>query len=91
VPFVFVVPPQRLTWLQRQAATGGIMEFFAGLIQANDRALRVVGSLIPVQHVLHLGDVRPRRLAKAPGRYPPGFDFVFLSSSPTVTWLIEST
>jgi len=76
-PFGCVVPPQRLTRLHRQAATGGVMKLFAGLIQANHQACRVVGSLIPVQPVFHRGDIRPRRLANAPGRYPPGLDCVF--------------
>jgi hypothetical protein len=91
VPFVFVVLPQRLTRLKRQAATGSVMQFFAGLIQTNNWPFGVVGPLIDVQHVFHLGNVRPRGLADTPRLYPPGLDLVFFSSSPTVTWLIEST
>jgi hypothetical protein len=45
---VFVVLPQRLARLDRQAATGNVMQLFAGLIQAYDRALWVIGALIHI-------------------------------------------
>jgi hypothetical protein len=32
-------------------------EFFGGLVQADDRPLRVVGTLIDIKHILHLGDI----------------------------------
>jgi hypothetical protein len=32
-------------------------EFFGGLVQADYRPLRVVGTLIDVKNILHLGDI----------------------------------
>jgi hypothetical protein len=91
MPFVFVVLPSRLTLLDRQTPAGKVMQLFAGFIQAYDRARGGIGSLIDISNVFHLGNIRPRRLANAPGLYSPRLDFVFFSISPTVTWLIEST
>ena len=91
MPFVCVVLPSRLTLLDRQTPAGKVMQLCAGFIQASDRARGGIGSLIDISNVFHLGNIRPRRLANAPGRYSPRRDFVFFSISPTVTWLIEST
>ena len=58
----------------------GHVQLFAGFIQAYDRARGGIGSLIDISNVFHLGNIRPRRLANAPGRYSPRLDFVFLVS-----------
>jgi len=91
MPFVCVVLPERLTLLDRQPPAGKVMQRFAGFIQASDRARGGIGSLRYISNVFHLGTIRPRRLANAPGLYSPRLAFVFFRISPTVTWLIEST
>ena len=88
VAFVLVVLALRLAWVDRQAAARRAVQFLAGFVQADHGPLGVVGPGIDLQHVFHLGDVLGGRLADAPGLYPPRLEFVFLSSSRTVTWLM---
>jgi hypothetical protein len=59
-------------------------DLLAGLVQADLRALRVVGQLVDPQHVLHLAD----ELAAAARRVPPalllpGLQLVFFSTRRT--------
>jgi hypothetical protein len=46
-------------------------EFLAFLVYADNRPQRVIGTLIYVQDVFHLGDELGGRLADAPGAYLP--------------------
>ena len=90
-PLILVVHMSR----SARAAPPGLSylteELLARLVEADDRAPRVVGPQVGLDHVLHPPDVigvGPRR--DAPGLDDPWLDVVFLRAWRTVSVLIES-
>src|SRR3990172_2176904 len=87
---IFIILAFRRPGLRRQAAPGRGAEGLGALVQADDRALRVIGAVIHVEHIFHFGDEGSRRLGNAPGFHLPGLDRVFFNRLPTATWEMES-
>ncbi len=80
-----------LSGLHRQRSVRRVAQLFTSFIEANERAQGIVGTLVDIQHVFHLGDIAGRGRADAPGLHLPGFERVFLSRSQTVVWSRAST
>src|SRR5579884_636036 len=61
------------------------VQLLSGFIEADHRALGIVGPMIDIQHVLHLGYEMGRGLADTPAFETPGGDFIFLSATRTLS------
>ena len=91
VPDVLVVALPGAARPCRQALAELADELAGGLVEADDRAGRVVGALVDGEHVLHgRYELRPV-LGDAPLLDHPWAKLVFFSRLPTATWLTDST
>src|SRR4029077_19433869 len=89
---VLVVEPLRLARRRRQRLHDLADQLLAGLVQADQRPLLVVGPVVDLQHVLHRTDKLGVGLGRdAPLLLQPRLEFVFFSTRRTVSVEILST
>ena len=82
---LLVVLPGWLSGLLGERACGGTMECLAGFIETDLGACGIIGALIDVQAVFHLGHTLRGRLGNTPRLSLPRFDRVFFRRAPTAT------
>lgn len=68
--------------------TGFFYKLFVRFIYADDRMERSIGTLVYLQHVLHLRYEFGVRFRNAPFLHKPWFDFVFFITPQTVASVI---
>src|SRR5258706_6036136 len=82
-----VVLAPGLTWLHVLWRMLVFHQILAHLIHTEQRAARVVGTTIDIQHIFHAPDKLGGGLGKAPLLFQPGLEFIFFSAWRTVSWL----
>src|SRR5262245_49012702 len=82
----------RLRRLHRFGWAALVEELLGSFVQADQRSLRIEGTLVDIQHVFHGAHKRGVGFGRnAPALLQPGLEFVFLSVWRTVSWLTAST
>ncbi len=79
-PFIAGVIAGRLTGLRRERLADFRNELLRTFVETHNRAQRIVGFFIKVQHVFHRRDKFSTHLGNAPLLLLPGFESVFLKA-----------
>ena len=90
LPPVFVVLPQRKSRSGRQSGPGLCQQLGGCLVKADHRTLGIIGFVVEIQDILHVGHKFRTYLGNAPLLLPPRLEFVFFSTWLTVSLEIES-
>src|SRR5512139_957330 len=85
IPFVFIVLPDRLSRLQSKWSCNVSQQLNTFFIKTDHRTPGIIGFLVQLQNMLHLANELGSDFRNTPASYLPGFEFVFFSSSRTVS------
>jgi len=91
VPFVVIVLSLGFAWRHRNGNQNVINQLTGALINADAWPLGIIWQCVKVQNVFHTPQKACGQLADAPLAFEVGLEFVFLSTSCTVTWEMLST